>query len=496
MDPLLLVIAFLVLLNAILLTTLLVRGARVDTSPLNARLDGMDRSLEKTERMVREEMAGSRTEAALHARQLREEMATAVQGMNDSILKRMSEVAALQKDQFGIFSANLTGQGQSQEKKLDQTREAVDRQLKDMQEGSSLKLDQMREQAGEAARLMREETAASLKSFSESNDRKLDAVRVAVEEKLQKIQEDNAARLEQMRQTVDEKLQGTLEKRLGESFQLVSERLEQVHKGLGEMQTLAHGVGDLKKVLSNVKVRGNWGEVQLGNLLEQVLSPDQYAANVRTREGSAESVEFAIRLPGRDDDQPCVWLPIDAKFPQEDFLRLVEAQEKLDVQGIDEASRALEVRVRQCAQQICTKYLNPPTTTDFGIMFLPTEGLYAEVIRRTGVVELLQREHRVIVAGPTTLAAILNSLQMGFRTLAIQKRSSEVWSVLGTVKTEFSRFGGVIDKVRKKLQEATNVVDEAARRSRAVERTLRDVEELPAAPGVALLLEPSLPDGE
>lgn len=327
-----------------------------------------------------------------------------------------------------------------------------------------------REEAGLHARGLREEVGTSLQRMGGT---------MAVS--LQGIRDDNARQLEQIRKTVDEKLQGALERRLGESFRLVSERLEQVHRGLGEMQTLAHGVGDLRRVLANVKVRGTWGEVQLAGLLEQVLSPEQYACNVATREGSAERVEFAIRLPGRGEDgNEMVLLPIDAKFPQEDYQRLLEAQERADHQGAEAAARQLEIRIRQCAREICEKYLNPPRTTDFAVMFLPTEGLFAEVIRRTGLVEQVQRECRVMIAGPTTLWALLNSLQLGFRTLAIQQRSSEVWKVLGAVKAEFASFGGVLEKVQKKLQEASNVVEDAGRRKRAVERKLRTVEALPA----------------
>ncbi len=298
----------------------------------------------------------------------------------------------------------------------------------------------------------------------------------------QQLRDELRQQLETIRVTVDEQLHGTLERRLGESFSLVSAQLEQVHRGLGEMQTLAAGVGDLKRVLTNVKVRGTWGEVQLGALLEQILSPAQYAANVCTKGEGAERVEFAVRLPGRDiAGVEQVWLPIDAKFPQEDYLRLVDASERGDAAGVETAARQLELRVRQCARDISDKYIAPPMTTDFGIMFLPTEGLYAEVIRRPGLADALQRDLRVAVAGPTTLAALLNSLQMGFRTLAIEKRSGEVWAVLGEAKTEFRRYGDVLDRVKTKLQEATSVVDRAAVRTRAIERKLRGVEETPVA---------------
>ncbi|MDO9263294.1 MAG: DNA recombination protein RmuC, partial [Desulfosalsimonadaceae bacterium] len=303
-------------------------------------------------------------------------------------------------------------------------------------------------------------------------------------------------------QTVDEKLQGTLEKRLGESFKQVSERLELVHKGLGEMQTLATGVGDLKRVLTNVKTRGTWGEVQLGALLEQVLSPDQFETNVATKGGS-ERVEFAIRLPGQGTDRDeVVWLPIDAKFPIEDYQRLMEAQERADVEGVEAAGKQLESRVKACASDICRKYLNPPKTTDFGILFLPIEGLFAEVIRRTGLVDAIQRDCRVVIAGPTTLWSILSSLQMGFRTLAIQKRSSEVWNLLGAVKTEWTKYGDVLDAVQKKLHQASDTIEKAKSRSRAVGRKLKDVQELPIEEAIVMLPlnavedETEMPDGE
>jgi DNA recombination protein RmuC len=298
-----------------------------------------------------------------------------------------------------------------------------------------------------------------------------------------------------MRQTVDEKLQGTLEKRLGESFKIVSERLEEVHKGLGEMQTLATGVGDLKRVLTNVKVRGVWAENQLSNLLAQVFSPEQYFTNHSTRPGSSERVEFAIRFPGRDPDDHEVLLPIDAKFPKEDYERLVAAAEVGDEDAVEAAIKALEIRIKGAASDICDKYICPPHTTDFALMYLPTEGLYAEVLRRPGLADFLQQEFRVAVAGPTTIHAFLNSLQMGFRTLAIQRRSSEVWEILGAVKTEFGKYGAVLDKVQKKLQEASSTVDAVAVRHRAVIRSLRTVADVPDLRAQELLSTPVLVDG-
>lgn len=330
----------------------------------------------------------------------------------------------------------------------------------------------------------RQELTASLSSVSNGVQGELHKMRETVEGRLKSLQEENSQKLEQMRSTVDEKLHETLERRLGESFKLVSERLEQVHEGLGEMRTLASGVGDLKRVLTNVKTRGTWGEIQLGSLLEQLLPPGQFATNVATKTGSNERVEFAIKLPGRDGRDEPVWLPLDAKFPQEDFHRLVEAAEQANSTLVDEAGKMLENRIRGEAKSIREKYLDPPRTTDFAILFLPTEGLYAEVTRRTGLLESLQRDFRVTVMGPTTVAAFLNSLQMGFRTLAIERRSSEVWALLGGVKVEFARFGEILERTKKKLQEATNTIDAASQRSRVIQQKLKDVQQLsPPNPG-------------
>jgi DNA recombination protein RmuC len=327
----------------------------------------------------------------------------------------------------------------------------------------------------------REENANAAKTQREELGKSLEGVRGIVDLRLKQLQEDNARQIDKMRATVDEKLQGTLEKRLGESFKLVSDRLEQVHQGLGAMRQLASDVGGLQKVLTNVKTRGGWGEVQLGALLEQVLTSDQFARNVKTRADSGDHVDFAIKLPGDENGAP-VWLPIDAKFPTEDYQRLIGAQEKGDVPAIDEAMKSLETQLKKSAKDICQKYINPPKTTDFAIMFLPTEGLYAEAIRRVGLVEQVQRDCRVVLAGPTTLVALLNSLQMGFRTLAIQERSSEVWNLLSGVKTEFGKFGEALSAVKDKLDQASRHVDSVAVRSRAITKKLRDVEELPTNP--------------
>jgi DNA recombination protein RmuC len=385
---------------------------------LNDRLDRLERAL-------REELARNRQEAAHGDRQAREELRAGLGQLTDSLLNRMAEISRLQRDQLDSFSKQLT-------------------------------------------------------DLTALNETKLETLRQTMEQRLQSMQADNTAKLEQMRVVVDEKLQSTLEKRLGDSFKQVSERLELVYAGLGEMRTLAAGVGDLKKVLTNVKTRGTWGEIKLAQILDQILAPEQYAANVATKPGGSERVEFAIRLPGSAADrEEVVWLPIDAKFPQEDFQRLLDAQEAADKEQADRSLRNLEIRVKAEAKAIRDKYIDPPHTTDFAILFLPVEGLYAEVLRIPGLCDHLQREHRVVVAGPTTLAALLNSLQMGFRTLAIERRSSEVWELLGTVKAEFGKFGDTLAKTKKKLQEVTNTIDQAEERTPTIERTLRRVEEAP-----------------
>jgi DNA recombination protein RmuC len=337
-----------------------------------------------------------------------------------------------------------------------------------------------------------------LKDLTEANNKAQEQIRHTLDTRVRKLQEDNEKRLEEMRKTVDEKLQGTLEKRLGESFKLVSDRLEAVQRGLGEMQNLATGVGDLKRVLSNVKSRGTWAEVHLGAILEQFLAPGQYAKNVQTKKGTSEVVEFAIRLPGRPHEpDSAVWLPIDSKFPQEDYLRLQEASEEGDADAAQKAADALGRTLKQEAQKIHDKYLDPPGTTDFGVMFLATEGLYAEALRQPDLVPQLQQRFRIVVAGPTTLAAILSSLRMGFQTLAIEKRASEVWDVLGAVKTEFEKFGEVLGKVKRQLGTASRTISQAETRTRAMERKLRSVQQLPEEEADSLLRLPGLsPDDE
>jgi DNA recombination protein RmuC len=380
---------------------------------------------------------------------------------------------------------NAEGFSKTQSERLTETIDAVrslsDRLLASQRDGR------------DEQRLALEGVTGKIGQLIDSNEKRQEALRETVAGGLETLRNDNADKLEKMRATVEEKLQGTLEKRLGESFQLVSDRLEQVHKGLGEMQNLATGVGDLKRVLSNVKSRGGWGEVQLGMLLEDMLTKDQFATNVRIRPDSGEVVEYAVRLPGRGDDDKPLWLPIDAKFPHEDYDRLLQAQDGAVAEEVEKAALALERAIRLQAKTICEKYVHPPYSTDFAIMYLPTEGLFAEVIRRPGLANELQTKHRVMVQGPTTLAALLTSLQMGFRTLAIEQRSSEVWQVLGAAKAEFMKYGQVWEKLGRQLDTAKRTVDEAGRRTRAVTKRLRDVETLEGtdAPDLLELVSPS-----
>jgi DNA recombination protein RmuC len=546
----------LLIIALVLLVLLYLKVSRNSSVLLESRLEAFEKAQERTERVVKEEIALNRGELGKAASEQRQELSSAFKTFGDSVGQRINDVASLQRTQLESFSVELSTFTKESGTRLDTARaesatggkqlreevvstlgtisnairntvgelastqkvqfEAFAAQLTSFAKTSGEKLDGIRTEAATDAGRLREEVVAALKGITdittktmgelanvqkgqleamslaigklaESNEKKLEAVRTTVEGQLQSMKSDNATQLEQMRLTVDEKLQGTLEKRLGESFKQVSERLEQVHKGLGEMQSLATGVGDLKKVLTNVKTRGTWGEVQLGALLEQVLSPEQFEKNVSTK-GNGERVEYAVKLPGQGlDKSEIVWLPIDAKFPIEDYQRLIEAQECADLEGIETAGKELENRVRSCARDICEKYLAPPNTTDFGILYLPIEGLFAETIRRTGLIEGIQRNYRVIVAGPTTLWSILNSLQMGFRTLAIEKRTSEVWNLLAGVKTEWTKYGEVLDTVQKKLNQASETIEKAKVRSRAIGRKLKDVQELPATDATLLL---------
>ncbi len=422
-------------MNEPMLWAILVLAA-LDAALLAFLLFRSPKAFEAAGKAVREELRLGREEAQRAARELREEVLAGSRAANEALSAALSNMATLQRDQL----------------------EGLTKQLREL---------------------------------TESNQASLDRIRLEVESRVKELQQSNETKLEEMRKTVDEKLHETLEKRLGESFKLVSERLEAVQKGLGEMQSLASGVGDLKKVLTNVKTRGTWGEVQLGAILEQILAPSQFERNVRTKPESGEVVEYAIRLPGpRDDPDVCVWLPIDSKFPQEDYLRVQAFADAGDADGVLRATADLARAVRLAARDICDKYINPPQTTDFAVMFLPTEGLYAEVLRQPDLADELQHRMRVVVAGPTTLAAIVSSLRMGFQTLAIEQRAAEVWRVLGAVKTEFGKFGDTLDKVKRQLNTATRTIEQTGVRSRAMERQLRAAAALPDAEAASVLQLP------
>lgn len=414
----------------LLQVAVLLRGNRKqdDEQRFRTLQEAQEKGLMRLERELREELARGRREDAEDAFRDREERAQSATLLSQAVTTQVGQFGALQAERLEAF-------------------------------------------------------ARELNRFSLGLDERFERLKATVEGRLTAMQADNATKLEEMRRTVDEKLHATLEQRLGESFKLVSDRLEQVHRGLGEMQTLAAGVGDLKRVLTNVKTRGTWGEVQLSALLEQLLTADQFAANVATKPGSGERVDFAIRLPGKGDGAE-VWLPIDAKFPIEDYQRLIDAQEPA---AIEEAAKAIEVRLKNEAKSIREKYVAPPHTTDFAVLYLPIEGLYAEALRRPGLAEILQRDYRISLAGPTTLAAMLNSLQMGFRTLAIEQRSAEVWAVLGAVKTEFGKFGEALAHTKKKLDEASNSIAKAETRTRQLSRKLKEVEALPVADSEQLI---------
>jgi DNA recombination protein RmuC len=424
------VTTLMVLAAIILLIVLIRRKPEEVITMLQDDFAALANKQERVERVVKDEIATNRKETNHNYQQNRQELSSALKSSSESLQQRVVENIRIQKDQLDSFSQQLM-------------------------------------------------------AMAKLNEEKMEAMRRTIETQLRSIQEDNTHKLDQMRATVDEKLQTTLEKRLGESFLQVSERLEQVYRGLGEMRTLASGVGDLKKVLTNVKTRGTWGEIRLSHILEQILTPDQYDVNVATKKDSNERVEFAIKLPGPNADQEKnVWMPIDSKYPQDDYQRLLDAREVADKEQAAKSIKNLAMRIKTEARHIREKYIDPPHTTDFGIMFLPTEGLYAEVLRQPGLCDTLQRDYRIVVAGPTTLAALLNSLQMGFRTLAIEKRSSEVWELLGVVKTEFGKFGEVLARTKKKLKEASQTINQAEVRTRAIERKLRDVQELPQESGL------------
>lgn len=437
-------IILLIVLALINVYLTLKKGKNVRDEELEERLIKMDADLSRMDPLIRDEFGRSREENLRAAKENRAEQRLSLKSFEDSFMHHAKDFNSFQKEKFETLITRQERMKQDVEGKLKEIRDTV-------------------------------------------------------EGKLNSIREDNSRKLEEMRRTVEEKLQETVEKRFNESFKLISERLEEVHKGLGEMQSLASGVGDLKKVLTNVKTRGNLGEIQLGMILEQILSPEQYEQNAIVKEGSQERVEYVIKLPNRNDEEKSLLLPIDSKFPNEDYQRLIEAYERatdLSPKELETIAKQFEASIKKNAKNIREKYIRPPLTTDFAIMFVPTEGLYAEILRRTGLFECLQREFKITVVGPTNLVAFLSSLQMGFKTLAIEKRSSEVWEILGAVKTEFGRFGTILEKTKKKLQEATNVIDRAGVRSRAIERKLRAVQALPQEESVAVLGEAIEPEEE
>lgn len=411
-----------------------------------SKFENLEKSIARFEGLLKEEFVANREETSRNGKALREELNSAFRLLENSILSRMTQISTLQKNQLDTFSSHLN---------------KINEANNELQKG---KFDDLLYKQTELTKI---------------TEQKLEKLRETMESNLKAMQEDNSKKLEKMRETVDEKLHKTLEERLGESFNLVSQRLEQVHKGLGEMQNLATGVGDLKKVLSNVKTRGIFGEIQLEKILEQLLTVEQYDKNVATKKGSKDVVEFAIKLPGKDDSGDIVYLPIDSKFPMDCYNNLLDAYEEGDATKIDTALKILETNIKKCAKDIRDKYIDPPNSTDFAIMFLPVEGLYAEVLRRTSLVESLQREFKINITGPTTLAALLNSLQMGFKTLAIEKRSSEVWKVLGAVKTEFEKFGGVLSKTQDKINQASNELEAlVGTRTKQIQRKLSSIQKL------------------
>lgn len=474
MNAMTLVTLLLIAAIIILQLVILLRTRAKDVSPQLLQLqDELQRHQQHTVERVEREL---RSQVQTTAQSTRQELGANIGQFQQALIAQLTSVATIQNNQIDSFA----------------------QQLAKMSELNAQQLESMRQAIASQAQSGREEQSAALKRFgdtlnqsltvlTESNAQRMAEVRSTLEAKIRDLQTDNGARLEEMRKTVDEKLHATLEQRLGESFKLVSDRLEKVHQGLGEMQQLAIGVGDLKRVLTNVKTRGTWGEVQLEMLLEQVLTPDQYAKNVETVPGTGERVEFAVKLPGQDDCGRPVWMPIDAKFPKEQYERLAEAAEHADADGVAAAGKELERAVRLEAKTIAEKYLSPPLTTDFAILFLPTEGLYAEVMRRPGLADELQRVCRVSIAGPSTLSALLNSLQMGFRTLALEKRSSEVWQVLGAVKTEFGKFGDVLAATKNTLERAAKNIEQAETRTRQMSRKLKSVEALPSETAQLLL---------
>lgn len=504
-EILLILVVILLLVNLFFTIRGITKPSQVDFQSVLTPLDSIQKDLSRFGSILRDEFSTNREETNRNSKEVREELSKSFHSLGDSVSTRMTQIAELQKGQLDTFANNLSNLTQTNDERLTRLTDTL-----------ATKLDKFQERAESSAKENRDELKISLKSFedqfkrsvSDFNDlqnqkfdtltskqtellqtaeNRLDKMRDVVESKLKSIQDDNTDKLEKMRQTVDEKLQKTLDERLGESFKIVSDRLEQVHKGLGEMQTLANGVGDLKKVLSNVRTRGSLGEYRLEMILEQILAPEQYQKAVATKPGSRENVEFVINIPSKESENDLLLLPIDSKFPQDKYQAVLDAYDKVDPVIVEEALKELEKTVKNLAKDIRDKYINPPITTDFAIMFLPFEGLYAEVVKRSSLFETLQKDYKITIVGPTTCAAFLHSLQMGFRTLAIQKHTTEVWDLLRAVKTEFGRFATILDGVEKNLSTASNKIQDASRKSRTIERKLKNVEALPQSDAINLL---------
>lgn len=533
-EILLIAVVLLIIVNIVLTVS---KRTNTDTADLKNQLLTANSDISKIDPLIRNEFSNNRDEIQKGARDTREELNNLFRNLGELLTTSITKLSEIQKGQLETFSNQLESLTKSNEEKIEklilsndekqkefkeqltntskETRDELNKSLKENEEKTNKLINgfdentkSLNEQLTNSAKENRAELSKSLKSFEDKftenvkdfnelqrqkfndlaikqdqlkteNETKLEKIRETVEKKLQTLQEENMKKLEEMRNTVDEKLQATLEKRFTDSFTIISERLEQVHKGLGEMQGLATNVGDLKKIMTNVKSRGVMGEYQLANLLEDLLTNEQYEKNVKTKVDSGAIVEFAIKMPNNNNLEKTLWLPIDSKFPKEDYEALVDAYEECDTEKIEALRKAFKNGIIKSAKEIKEKYIDPPNTTEYGIMFLPYESLFAEVLRTSGLFELLQREYKITITGPTTLSALLNSLQMGFRTLAIEKRSSEVWDLLSAVKQEFNQFGTVLEKTKKKLQEATNTIDQAGVRSRAIERQLKKVQETP-----------------
>lgn len=537
LTEILLIIGLLLLVINILISFL--KKANINVDDLKAEMTKTNLDVSKIDPLIRTEFSSNREEIQKSSKESRQELSASLKDFSEQLTKTINELANSQKSQLETFSNFLQALTKNNEEKFEkliksneekqtefkaqftqlsnESKEAITKSLKDNEEETTKLVQSFAENSKSLNELLtttskenRTELANGLKSFEEKftnnvkdfnelqrqkfndlalkqeqiktdTESKLEKIRETVESKLKSLQEDNSKKLEEMRNTVDEKLQTTLEKRFNDSFTLISERLELVHKGLGEMQTLASSVGDIKKVMTNVKSRGILGEYQLANILEDLLTNEQYEKNVKTKSNSGAIVEFAIKMPNNNNLEKTLWLPIDSKFPKEDYEALVDAYDDGNPEKIEELKKSFKNAIIKNAKDIKEKYVDPPNTTEYGIMFLPFESLYAEVLRTPGLFETIQKDYKVTVTGPTTLSALLSSLQMGFRTLAIEKRSSEVWDLLGVVKTEFGKFGTVLEKTKKKLQEATNTIDQAGVRSRAIERQLRKVQELPSS---------------